>query len=246
MAGDIVRSKPDVIVAAGGLVLFALLRAGVKTPTVFSISGDPVEAKIIESLARPGGQLTGISLFTLALVGKRMELLNELLPGLKRVAVIANPQHPGEQKELDASQAAATKLGLTLHYFPVRSGGDLETALTAIAAAHDQAIVAFADGSTMGFAERIAAFSIRNRIPAVDGWAEFARRGNLMIYGPVAADVYRRLAAYVDRIRKGPKPADLPVELPTKVELVVNAKAAKAMRITIPPSILARADEVIR
>ena len=246
LASDIVGSQPDVIVAAGGLALFPLIRAGVKTPIVFSISADPVEAKIIESFARPGGNLTGISLFTLALVGKRMQLLKEMLPGIKRVALIANPQHPGEQKELDAAQTAATKLELTLRYFPVRSETELEAALADIARARDEAIVAFADGFTLGFAERIATFSTQNRIPAVDGWAPFARRGNLMIYGPVVEDVYRRLAVYVDKIRKGARPADLPVELPTKVELVINLKTAKALGLTIPQSVLVRADEVIQ
>ena len=246
MADDIVRSQPDVVVAAGGLALDSLLQAGVKGPIVFSISADPVEWKIVESFARPGGNLTGISLFTLALVGKRMELLKEVVPGVRRVALIANPQHPGEPLELQAAQAAATKLGLAIRYFPVNTEAGLETALADIARNRDQAILAFADGFTLGFAERIARFSLQNRIPTVDGWAAFARQGNLMIYGPVIQDVYRRLAAYVDKIRKGAKPADLPIELPTKVELVVNAKTARALGIAIPPPVLARADEVIR
>ena len=245
LGGDIVRSQPDVIVTQG-IALFPMIRAGVKTPIVLSISADPVEAKVVESFARPGGNVTGISLFTLALVGKRMQLLQEALPGIKRVALIANPQHPGEQKERDAAQTAAAQLGLTVRYFPVRSEAELDAALEDIARARDEAIVAFADGFTMGFAGRIATFSMQSRIPAVDGWAPFARKGNLFIYGPVVEDVYRRLAVYVDKILKGAKPADLPVELPTKVELVINMKTAKALGLTIPQSLLVRADEVIQ
>ena len=246
MVPDILRSKPDIIVAAGGLALFPLVRGGVKAPIVFSISADPVEARIIDSFARPGGNLTGISLFTLALVGKRMELMKEILPGLKRIAVVGNSQHPGETKERDAAQAAASALGLSMRYYAVTSGAELEAALTDIARKRDEAILAFADGFTMGFAGRIAQFSLQHRIPAVDGWAAFAEAGNLMTYGPVFADVYSRLATHVDRIRKGAKPGDLPVELPTKLELVINAKTANALGIAIPPAVLARADAVIR
>ena len=245
LAPDIVRSRPDVVLAAGGGAMGALKRAGVRIPTVFSVSADPVEAKLIDSFAKPGGHITGVSLFTLALVGKRLELLKEILPRARSVAVIANPQHPGEPTELEAAQSAASKLGLAVRYFPVRTEAELETALADIARQRDDAIVAFADGFTMGFAIRIAAFSLQHRIPAADGWAPFARQGNLLIYGPVIEDVYRRLAAYVDKIRKGAKPADLPVELPTKVELVVNLKTARALGLTIPQSVLVRADEVI-
>ena len=246
MAADIVRSQPEVILSQGGLALSPLIKADVKIPIVFAYSGDPVEAKIVQSFARPGGNLTGISYFTLEIVGKRLELLREILPGLKRVAFLANPQHPGEQKEFAAAQAAAVKLGMTVHYFPVQSEAALEAALVDIARERDEAIVAFADAFTISFAERIAAFSLQHRIPAVDGWASFARRGNLLIYGPVLEDAYRRLAAYVDKIRKGAKPADLPIELPTKVELVINMKTAKALGLIIPPSLLLRADEVIQ
>jgi putative tryptophan/tyrosine transport system substrate-binding protein len=246
MTPDIVRSQPDVVVAAGGLALFAMLKSNPAVPIVFSISADPVEAKIAQSFAHPGGNLTGISLFTLALVGKRLELVKEVLPQAKRVALIANPQHPGEKKELAAAQEAAAKLGVSVRYFPVTSEAEVDAALADIARTRDDAIVAFADGFTMGFAPRIAQFSMKERIPAVDGWAPFVRAGNLMIYGPVVDDVYRRLAGYVDKIRKGAKPADLPIELPNKVELVVNARTASALGIAIPQSVLSRADEVIR
>jgi putative ABC transport system substrate-binding protein len=245
MAPEIVRSQPDVIVSQGGLALIPLVRAGVKIPIVFTYSGDPVEAKLAASFNRPGGTMTGISYFTLEIVGKRLELLREIVPGVKRVAFLANPQHPGEQKELTAAQAVAAKLGMSVRYFPFRSETELDNALADIARGRDDAIVAFADAFTMSYAERIAAFSIRERIPAADGWAQFARRGNLMTYGPVLEDCYRRLAAYVDKIRKGAKPGDLPIELPTKLEFVINARTAKALGLKLSPGIASRADEVI-
>jgi putative ABC transport system substrate-binding protein len=246
MADEILAARPDLIVAAGGLALFALRKAKVGIPIVFSISADPVEAKIVQSFAHPGGNLTGISLFTLALVGKRLELVREVLPSAKRIALVVNPQHPGERLEFAAAKDAASRLGLSVRYFPVSSEAELDAALADIARARDDVILAFADGFTLQFAGRIAEFSKRERIPAVDGWAPFAHAGNLMVYGPVVSDVYRRLAVYVDKIRKGAKPADLPIELPTKVELVVNAAVAKQLGIVIPPAVVARADEVIR
>ncbi|MEO7854639.1 MAG: ABC transporter substrate-binding protein [Rubrivivax sp.] len=242
---EILRTQPDVLLASGGLALGALIRTGVKLPIVFSVSADPVEAKFVQSFARPGGNMTGVSLFTLALVGKRLEFLKEILPGARKVALIANPQHPGESQELDAAQAAASRLGLAVRYFPVKNEAELELAFADIARQRDDAILAFADGFTMGFAARIAAFSLQHKIPAIDGWAQFAHRGNLLIYGPVVQEVHRRLAAYVDKIGKGAKPGDLPVELPTKVELVINLKTARAIGIAIPQTLLLRADEVI-
>jgi len=246
MASDIVRWQPQVVVASGGLAFFALRRSGVKLPTVFSISADPVEARAVDSFARPGGNATGISLFTLALVGKRMQILKEMLPGMRRVAVIANPQHPGEPKERDEARAAALSLGIAFRYFPVASESELEQALADIQRARDDAALAFADGFTLGFARRLAAFSLQSRIPVIDGWATFAREGNLMTYGPVIEDVHRRLALFVDKIGKGALPADIPVELPTKVELVINLNAAKALGLTVPDALMLRADELIR
>ncbi|MEJ8810146.1 ABC transporter substrate-binding protein [Variovorax ureilyticus] len=242
---EILRAQPDVLLASGGLALGALIRTDVKLPIVFSVSADPVAAGFVQSFSRPGGHMTGVSLFTLALVGKRLEFLKKILPNASKIALIANPQHPGESQELDATRTAAAQLGIAVHYFPVKDQAELDVALAEIVREGDDAIVAFADGFTMSFASRIAEFSLRHRIPAIDGWAEFAQQGNLMIYGPVIEEVYRRLAAYVDKIGRGAKPADLPVELPTRVELVVNLKTARAIGLAIPRAVLLRADHVI-
>lgn len=242
----IVRSRPDVIVAQGGLALQPLLAAKLGIPIVFGVSAEPVEAKIAESFAHPGGNATGMSFFALDLVGKRMQIMKEALPAMKRVALLADPQHPGQHKELAAAQAAADSLGLQVRYFPVHSQTELEAALREIARERFDAILAFADGFTQSFAGRIAEFSLRERIPAVDGWSPFAREGNFMIYGPVLEECYHRLAVYVDKIHKGARPADLPIELPTKVELVINLRTAKAIGVAVPQSLLLRADEAIK
>jgi putative ABC transport system substrate-binding protein len=244
LVAELVRSKPQVIVTQGPAV-FSLRKAGAAMPVVFGFSGDPVEAGLVESLARPGRNYTGMSFLSLDLVGKRMELLKEMMPGLKRVAIIARPEHPGEQGELRASQAAAKALGLAIAYFPVKSAQELDDALAAVPKSRSGAIVAFPDAIMMRYSERIAAFSARNRIPAISGWAHFAERGNVMTYGPVLRDGYRRLAYYVDRILKGARPADLPVELPKTVELVINMKTAKALKLEIPRNLAVRADRVI-
>jgi putative ABC transport system substrate-binding protein len=172
--------------------------------------------------------------------------MKEAIPTMKRVALLADPQHPGQHKELAAAQAAADSLGLQVRFFPVHSEAELEAAFSEIARARYDAILAFADGFTQSFAGRIAAFSAQERIPAVDGWSPFARQGNLMVYGPVLEDCYRRLAVYVDKIARGARPGELPIELPTKVELVINLKTANALGLTIPQSLLLRADEVIK
>jgi putative ABC transport system substrate-binding protein len=245
LAVDLVKSKPDVIVTQGGPATHPVIRAGATMPVVFGYSGDPLEAGVVASLARPGRNFTGVTFLSFDLVGKRLELLKEVMPGLKRIAILANPQHPGEQGELRASQAAAKALGVSFQYFQAQNAAQLEDALAAILKSHSEAVDVFPDGLLMRSRERIAEFATKNRVPAISGWAEFAEGGNLMSYGPNLRDAYRRLATYVDKIVKGAKPADLPVELPTTVELVVNLKAAKALGVKIPQSILVRADRVI-
>ena len=245
VAADLVRTKPHVIVTHGGPSTYPVRRAGATMPVVFVFSGDPIEGGLVDSLARPGRNFTGISLLSTELIGKRMELLKEVMPKLKRVAVFTNPEHPGEQSELRASEAAAKALGLSAEYFQVRTNAELQDVLPFVLTSKSEAIIVFPDAYTMRYSEHIAGFAIKHRIPAVSGWALFAERGNLMTYGPNLRDSYRRVGFYVDRILKGSKPADLPVELPVGVELVVNLKAAKALGVVIPQSIVLRANKII-
>jgi putative ABC transport system substrate-binding protein len=244
-AGDIVRANPQIIVSQGA-AFGALRRAGVKVPIVFTMSANPVVAGYVDSFARPGGNATGMTLFDLEPLGKRMDLLRELRPGIKRVAIVANPGHPGEAMERRVAETVSAQSGLQTRYFPVRTDEELERAFVDMASAKDEAIAALADAYTMSAAGRIAAFCRRQRIPAVSGWALFAERGNVLTYGPVIVECYRRLASYVDRIHRGAKPGDLPIEFPTKLELVINQKAAKDIGLAVPQSLLLRADEVIR
>ena len=241
---ELVASKPNVIVTQGPAAL-TLRKHTTTIPVVFGFSGDPVEAGIVQSLARPGGNLTGISFLTLELVGKRVELLKEILPQAKRLAVVANPQHAGDKAERRASEVAASTLGLGVEYFEARNGAQLLEVLPAIEKSRCDAVMLFPVQFVISNRERIAEWAVRTRMPAISGWAQFAEGGNLMTYGPNLVDTYKRLAWYVDRILKGTKPAELPVELPTRVELIVNRKAARALGVVVPQSMLLRADRVI-
>ncbi len=225
--------------------MFPVSRATQTIPVVFGFSGDPVEAGLVKSLSRPGGNLTGVYFLTLDLVGKRIELLKEILPQAKRVAVLANPQHPGDKAERRAAQVAASALGLELEYFEARTAAEILAALGAMQRTRADAALIFPFATMMAQRERIAKWSLEQRIPTISGWAQFAEGGNLMSYGPDLRRTLHRLAALVDKILKGAKPSDIPVELPTSVELVVNLKAAKALGITVPPALLLRADRVI-
>ena len=244
LAAELVQLKPHIIVTQGGATV-QMMKAGAAAPVVFGYSGDPVEAKLVESLAKPGRNFTGVSFLALDLVGKRMEVLKELMPAVKRVAVIGSPEHPGVQSELRASQAAAKKLGVALDFFEVRNAGELESAFAGIAKSRSEAIVLFPDAITVRHRERISALASKIGVPTVSGWAQFADSGSVLTYGPNLRDSYARLAVYVDKILKGAAPADLPVELPTTVEVVVNQKSAKALGITVPQSVLLRANRVI-
>ncbi len=245
LAIALVQARPDLIVTQGPVVR-RVQATGTTLPIVFGFSGDPVAAGVVESLARPGRNMTGMSFLALDLVGKRFELLKELLPNLQRVAVIANPEHPGEPAELRVSKEAAVKLGVAVEYFQVRSATELEAALEGTIRSSSKALILFPDAGMMRYAERVAAFGTQHRLPAISGWSIFARRGNVMSYGPSLDQGFRRLAYFVDRILKGARPADLPVELPTRVELVINLDAAKAIGLAIPQALLLRADEVIQ
>jgi putative ABC transport system substrate-binding protein len=243
---DILRWQPDVIVAQGGIALTSMRHASVDRTVLFSMSADPVEAGIVKSYARPGGNVTGITLFAAQLAGKRLDLLKQLVPGLKLVGVVSNPAHPGALQELRTAQEAARDLGQTLRYFPASNTAELDVVLKDIVRAKVGAVLVFSDGAALGYVDRLANFSLRQRIPVVAGWAPFAQRGLLLSYGPEFADVYRRLASYADRIRKGALPGELPIEQPTKFELVINLRTAQAIGVQVPQALLLQAAEVLR
>ena len=244
MVLDLVSRKVDVIVTQGGAARSAFRLAG-STPVVMGYSGDPVEAKFVESLARPGGTRTGMSFLALELVSKRLEVLAQVLPAGALIAIIADPEHPGEQSELRASQAAAKELDLKISYYPVSNMQALDAAFRKISDTGVQAIVVFPDAFTLEQREKLAEFALSRRLPAVSGWSLYADAGFLMSYGPNLRTSYAHLATYVDKILRGSKPSDLPVELPTSVEFIVNAKTAKAIGIKLPQAMLLRADRVV-
>ena len=244
VARAMLATNPEIVVTQE-LMVYAVQPLQPTMPVVFGFSGDPVDGKLVDGLARPGGNFTGMSYLALALVGKRMEFLNQWLPQLKRVAVLAQPQHPGESRERQASEEAATTLGLALSYFPISGMDGLDDALAAIRKDGCDALVVFPDSTMYRVSKHIADFAIDAKLPSVSGWAPFAANGLLMTYGPNIRDLYRSLARYVDRILRGAKAADLPVALPSTFELVINSRTAKALGLTIPPSLLARTDEVI-
>ncbi len=246
LATELIAARPDVIVtlSASALALAAQHEA-VNIPVIFGFSGDPVVAKLVASFARPGGNMTGLSFLALELVGKRIELLREMMPRMKRLAIIANPLHPGVQAEKNASLAAGQSLGLAVDYIEMPNAAAIDTAFAAVLKARSEAIVVFPDSITTSLADRFATFGATHGIPAISGWSYFAEQGNLMSYGPRFEDSFRRFAIYVDRILKGAKPADLPVELPTTFELVVNSRTAKSLGLTIPQTVLLRTDRVI-
>jgi putative ABC transport system substrate-binding protein len=244
LAADLERLPVDLIVAQGAAVE-VISKLKLKTPVVYVFSGDPVSAGFAESLARPRGDMTGLTFMAAEFNGKRLELLREFVPELRRVAIIANPEHPGEEIERRYSEEAGQRLGLLTDYFATRNPSELDGAFARISEKPVQAISVFADGFAIQNRQRIIDFAMSRRVPVISGWAIFAQSGALCTYGPRLAESYRRLAYYVDRVLKGAEPATLPIERPTKFELIVNAKTAKVLNIAVPQSILLRADQVI-
>jgi putative ABC transport system substrate-binding protein len=251
-ARELLASDPEVIVTQE-LMTIAMRSVQTAKPVVFGFSGDPVDGKLAQSWAEPGGNFTGMSYLAIELVGKRIELLKEWLPQTRRIAVLARPQHPGAHLERQATEAVVGKLGIELSYFPYQSQsflpardlGDLETAFRAIVQDRCDALVVFPDSAMYEISDRIARFASEAKLPSVSGWSSFAQKGLLMTYGPNVRELYRSLARYTDRILRGTKPADLPIEVPTKFYLAINLKTAKALGLEAPPMLLARADEVI-
>ena len=244
LAAALVRLPVDLIMVQGAAVP-VISKLGLPVPVVYVFSGDPVSAGFADSLARPRGNMTGLTFMAAELNGKRLELLREIIPDLRRVAILANPEHPGEQIERTYSEETARRLGLSIEYFPTRNHDQLTGAFSAMAANPPQAISLFADGFAIENRQRIIDFAMNNRAPVVSGWPVFAKSGAICTYGPRLTESYRRLAYYVDRILKGAKPADLPIEQPTKFELVINLKTARTLGLAIPSTLLVQADEVI-
>ena len=244
LVGELIATKPHVIVALGPAA-YAVRRLTKDIPVVFGFSGDPVQAGFVQSFARPGGNLTGMSFLAMELVVKRIEMLKAVMPGVRRIAILANSQHPGDQAERRASETAAAAMGLEIEYFEVRSAAQLDNALAGVEKSRSEAVVMFPITSIINNSARIAAWSVRTRIPAVSGWAQFADEGNLLSYGANLRETFRRLATYVDKILKGTRPEELPVELPLHIEFVINLKAARALGVTVPQSVMLRADRVI-
>ena len=244
MARGISETNPEVIVGLGRNVI-ALQRSRPSAPVVFAFSGNPVDAGFAESLARPGGNSTGISLMSLELAGKRIELLKEMVPRIGHLAILARPQHPGEHRERAASEEAARKVGLKTFYAPLAGATEIDAALRAVEKARCDSLVAFPDASMHSLAGRVAAFALERRLATASAIDLYADSGFLFSYGPNLRQTYRALARYVDRILRGTKPGDLAIELPSTLEFVVNARTAKTLGIAIPPLIMQRADRVI-
>jgi putative ABC transport system substrate-binding protein len=242
---QILARNPEVIVATTGPAVRPFIDAQVPVPVVFAFSADPVQGKVVNSWARPGVNRTGVSYFSLELVPKRMQLIREMLPRAQRLAVVGWPPHAGELLELDAARQAAQQLGLTLEYWGAHTGAEVDAALGAIDAWKPDAVLVFAGVVASSHADRFAAWSLRRRLPTVSAWAAFADAGNLMTYGPVIGEAQARLAVFVDRILKGANAAEIPVELPARIELVLNLKTARAIGVNVPPAVLQRADRLI-
>jgi putative ABC transport system substrate-binding protein len=245
LAAELVRQDLDIIVADGGQAALAAKRATHRIPIVMGAVGDPIKVGLVASLARPGANVTGLTLLSVELSSKRLELLREAIPNASRVAVLWNPSNPAGRDYLLQTKGAARGLGVELAAVEVRGASDLDSALEAVAAARPSALISLADATLWNQRRRVVDFALRKRIPALFPEREFADDGGLMAYGPNVPANFRRAAVYVDKILKGARPADLPVEEPTKFELIINLKTARALGLTIPPSLLARADQVI-
>jgi putative ABC transport system substrate-binding protein len=244
LATDLVRARPDVIFAMGGDVAPFAKRATDTIPLVFTSSADPVRAKLVASLARPGGNATGVTFLTADLAGKRLQFLREAAPRISRVAVFWNPDHFDD--EFREIQAAGGRLGIQVQSLEVRSAADFEHAYASATAWKADALIAVPSRATLRNRDAMVAFAGKHSLPFAGGWELWPESGALLSYGPDVNLMVRRSATYVDRIVKGAKPADLPVEQPTKFDLVVNLKTAKALGLTVPQALLVQADRVIQ
>jgi putative ABC transport system substrate-binding protein len=244
-AAEVVAQAPDVILAHGGSTVGPLLQVSRTVPIVFPVIGDPVAAGFVDNLARPGGNATGFMTFEYGMAGKWLELLKEIAPGVTRVAVLRNLATPTGPAQFGVIQAVAPALRVEVHPVNMRDAGEIERAVAALARSSNGSLIVTAGAGSQLHRNLIITLAARHKLPAVYFERFFVVAGGLISYGPDQIDQYRRAAGYVDRILKGAKPADLPVQAPVKYELVINLKTAKALGLDVPPMLLARADEVI-
>ena len=244
-AAELVALAPDVILTSGAAPMTPLLQVTRTVPIVFAGVADPIGAGFVDSLSRPGGNATGFLMFEYSLSGKWLELLKQVAPGVTRAAVIRDPANPSGTGQFGAIQSVAPPLGIDVSPINVRDAGEIARAVAAFARSANGGLIATASALTVVHRDRIIALAARHKLPTVYHRRLFVDSGGLVSYGPDVIDHFRLAAGYVDRILKGEKPADLPVQAPTKYELVINLKTAKALGLTVPPSLLARADEVI-
>jgi putative ABC transport system substrate-binding protein len=244
LAAELIKSGVELIIAQGSAVS-EIAKQPRPVPVVYIFSGDPRAAGFADSLSRPRGDMTGVTLMAAELNGKRLEILRDIVPGLRRVAIIANPEHHGVNLERANSEETGRRLGIDIRYYPTRSLAELSAVLAVIKSDPVQAISIFSDGFAVQNRKVMLDFAAEQRIPVIAAWSVFARSGAICSYGPLQSEQYRRLASYVDRIAKGGKPSDLPIQQPSKFETVINLKTAKALGLSIPPSLLASADELI-
>jgi ABC-type uncharacterized transport system substrate-binding protein len=246
LAAELVGLKVEVVFTSSTPSVLAVKKVTSTIPIVFVSISDPVASGLVTSLARPGGNITGLSIVAVELSGKRLELLKEAVPSVTRVAFIWNSANPAQAPQWGEAQAAAQALGLQLQSLEVRSANDFDSAFEAALRERAQALVTTPAALLGAHLKRIVEFAAKNRLPTMYGNPQFVDAGGLMSYAPDYTVQYRRAAIYVDKILKGSKPADLPVEQPTKFEFIINLKAAKQIGLTIPPNVLARADKVIK
>ena len=244
-AAELVALAPDVILAHGGSTVGPLLQVTRTVPIVFAVAGDPVGAGFVDSLARPGGNATGFMTFEYSMGGKWLELLKQIAPGVTRVAVLRDPTQGSATGQFGAIQTVAPSLGVEVIPVNLRDVSEIERAVATFARSGNGGLIVAAGASASRHRNLIITLAARHKLPAVYFERSFVAAGGLISYGPDRVDQYRRAATYVDRILKGEKPADLPVQAPTKYELVINLKTAKALGLDVPPTLLARADEVI-
>ena len=245
LASDLVRLKVDVIVTGIVPAIQAAQRATTTIPIVMAIVADPVGSGLVTSIARPGGNITGLSMIASDVVGKQLELLRDAVPRISRVAVLSNPGNPGNAPQVRAAETAARALHMHLQLVAVRAPSEIDQAFATITAGRADALLLAVDAMLLSRRQRIGQLAVTHRLPSVSGARQYAEGGALLTYGVNAAALYRRAATYVDKILKGAKPGDLPIEQPTQFDLVINMKTARALRLTIAPSLLLRADQII-